>query len=41
MSNSVKTTSTPKVRKKIYQNSSEVWKHYDEYLHPLVNGVRK
>ena len=41
MSNSVKTTSAPKVRKKIYQNSSEVWKHYDEYLHPLVNGVRK
>ena len=35
----VKTTSALQVRKKIYQGSSEVWKQYEEYLQPLIDGL--
>jgi Tfp pilus assembly protein PilF len=36
----VKTTSSLQVRKKMYQGSSEVWKKYDNYLQPLIKGLK-
>ena len=35
----VKTTSAIQVRQKIYQGSSEVWKKYEAYLQPLIEGL--
>ena len=35
----VKTTSALQVRKKIYQGSSEAWRQYEEFLHPLIDGL--
>jgi hypothetical protein len=35
----VKTTSALQVRQKIYQGSSEVWKKYEPYLQPLIEGL--
>jgi tetratricopeptide (TPR) repeat protein len=36
----VKTVSALQVRKKIYQGSSEAWKNYEEYLVPLIEGLK-
>ena len=36
----VKTTSTLQVRQKMYQGSSEVWKKYEDYLQPLIKGLK-
>ena len=33
------TTSSMQVRQKMYQGSSEVWKKYENYLHPLIKGL--
>ena len=35
----VKTASALQVRKKMYQGSSEVWKKYESYLKPLIQGL--
>ena len=35
----VRTTSALQVKQKIYKGSSDVWKKYEEYLQPLVNGL--
>ena len=35
----MKTTSSMQVRQKMYQGSSEVWKKYENYLHPLIKGL--
>ena len=35
----VRTTSALQVKQKIYQGSSDVWKKYEDYLQPLVNGL--
>lgn len=35
----VLTASSAQVRKKIYQGSSEDWKHYEKYLKPLIKGL--
>jgi Tfp pilus assembly protein PilF len=35
----VRTTSALQVKQKIYQGSSEVWKKYDAYLQPLIDGL--
>jgi hypothetical protein len=37
----MKTTSALQVREKIYQGSSEVWRKYEAYLQPLINGLNK
>ena len=37
----VKTTSSMQVRQKMYQGSSEVWKKYEAYLQPLINGLNQ
>ena len=36
----VKTASAFQVRKKMYQGSSEAWKKYEEYLQPLIKGLK-
>ena len=36
----VKTASALQVRKKMYQGSSEVWKKYEDYLQPLIKGLK-
>jgi len=35
----VKTASALQVREKMYQGSSEAWKKYEAYLHPLIKGL--
>jgi tetratricopeptide (TPR) repeat protein len=35
----VRTTSALQVKQKIYQGSSDVWKKYEDYLQPLINGL--
>ena len=35
----VQTTSALQVKQKIYQGSSEVWKKYEAYLQPLIDGL--
>ena len=35
----VRTTSALQVKQKIYQGSSNVWKKYEDYLQPLINGL--
>ena len=35
----VKTTSSMQVKQKMYQGSSEAWKKYEPYLHPLIKGL--
>ena len=35
----VRTTSALQVKQKIYKGSSDVWKKYEDYLQPLVNGL--
>jgi hypothetical protein len=35
----MKTTSALQVRQKMYQGSSEAWKKYEAYLHPLINRL--
>ena len=35
----VKTASSMQVRQKMYQGSSEVWKKYEAYLKPLIDGL--
>jgi hypothetical protein len=37
--NAVRTTSALQVKQKIYQGSSEVWKKYESYLQPLLEGL--
>ena len=37
---SVKTASALKVRKKMYQGSSEAWKKYEAHLQPLIKGLK-
>ena len=36
----VKTTSALQVRQKMYQGSSEAWKKYEDYLEPLISGLK-
>ena len=36
----VKTASALQVRKKMYQGSSDAWKKYEQYLKPLLNGLK-
>ena len=36
----MKTTSAFQVRQKMYQGSSEVWKKYEDYLQPLIKGLK-
>ena len=36
----VKTTSALQVRQKMYQGSSEAWKKYQDYLEPLILGLK-
>jgi len=36
----MKTTSAFQVRQKMYQGSSEVWKQYEDYLQPLIKGLK-
>ena len=36
----VKTPSSPQVRNKMYQGSSDAWKQYEEFLKPLVKGLK-
>ena len=37
----VKTTSSMQVREKMYQGSSEVWRKYEIFLQPLIQGLNK
>jgi hypothetical protein len=37
---SVNTASSLQVRQKMYQGSSEVWKKYEDYLQPLIKGLK-
>ena len=36
----VKTPSSPQVRQKMYQGSSEAWKKYESYIDPLIKGLK-
>jgi len=36
----VKTASASQVRKKMYQGSSEDWKKYEQYIKPLIKGLK-
>jgi Tfp pilus assembly protein PilF len=38
---SVKTTSSIQVKQKMYQGSSEVWKKYENFLHPMLKVLNK
>tara|TARA_B100000959_G_scaffold39728_1_gene38897 strand:- start:6211 stop:8019 length:1809 start_codon:yes stop_codon:yes gene_type:complete len=36
----IKTASASQVRQKMYQGSSDVWKKYEPYLKPLIDGLK-